>query len=55
MEGKERRHGALRRAEEEEMVPTPGTRRPIPPTRLRPQWRDPKGEQGQRRRQTLDG
>ena len=55
MAGTERRHGALRRAEEGETVPTPGTRRPTPPPRLMPRRREPKGEQGRRRRLTQDG
>ena len=55
MAGTERRHGARRRAEEGETAPTPGTRRPRPLTRLRLRRREPKGEQGRRRRLTQDG
>ena len=55
MAGKERRHGAQRRDEEGETVPTPGTCWLRSPTWLRLQRREPKGERGRSRRQTQDG
>ena len=55
MAGKERRHRARQRAEEVGTAPTPVTCRPRPPSRLRPLWREPKGERGRRRRQAQDG
>ena len=55
MEGKEWHHGARQRAAEAETVPTPGTRQPRHPTRLRPLRREPKGARGRRRRLKQDG
>ena len=55
MAGKERRHGAGRRAAEGETAPTPGTRQPKHPTRIRTRRREPKGARGRRRRLIQDG